>query len=148
MIKLILLSVLLIALFPAVSGAVTSGSQETWESMLTGIRRYSSDRKLNEEYEQLVKDHPTALVNGKVHTGDGLYMDMDITVYNYPGGAKMTQLAPDTIVVLTGQKREFEASLWKEIKFLYTSRYTETAVGIEKAWIPDSCLKHENNGPR
>jgi|GEM_PF-860225 hypothetical protein len=142
MVKLILLSAALIGLYPVEASAETSGSQETWESMLTGIRRYSSDRKLNEQFEQLLKNHPVATINGRVHTGDGLYMDMDVAVYNSPGGSKMTQLAPDTIVILSGQSREYEGNTWKEVQFLYVSRYTEMAVGIEKAWILESCLKH------
>ena len=133
---------MLIEIFPVY--AAGTGTAETWDAMIDGITRYSSDRKLREQFDLLLGENDTALINGRVDTGGGLYMLMDVPVYKEPGKSKTTELAHETVVVVTGASQELEGNTWKEIKFLFISEYSKAAVSIDKAWIDQSYLKNNS----
>jgi len=141
MFKLSILTVILTLIQPACVYAGGSGSAETWDAMVDGISKYSTDRKLNEKFDELCSKGNTALIDGRVDTGGGLYMIIDVPVYREPGKSKRTELPDATIVILTGASQEFEGNTWKEIEFLFISEYSNAAVSIDKAWINASYLK-------
>ncbi|TRZ82775.1 hypothetical protein D4R86_01225 [bacterium] len=130
---------MLVHLFPCY--AASSGSTETWDAMMGGIKSYSSDRKLRERFDELCSKNDTALIDGRVDTGGGLYMIVDVPVYNTPKQSKRRELPDATKVVLTGTSQEFEGSVWKEIEFLFISEHSGAAVSIDKAWVNDLFLK-------
>jgi hypothetical protein len=131
---------------PGIAYAQAYGSSETWDNVMSGIRRYSSDRKLREAFDDLCREKKTAVVNGKVDTGGGLYMIMDVPVYSQPGISKLTELEHETLVVLTGDSREVNGCLWNEIDFLFISDYSKSAVSIDKAWIQEASLIKSDKG--
>jgi hypothetical protein len=121
--------------------AAGSGTATTWDTMIDGIKRYSADKKLKEEFDFLCQENDTATIDGRIDTGSGLYMVIDVPVYKKPGVSKRSELGHDTVVVLTGASQEIEAVLWTEIRFMFISEYSETAVSIDSAWIEASYLK-------
>jgi hypothetical protein len=135
----IVLSVLMVS--QCLFALASSGDTETWNTMLDGIKRYSADNKLREEFSDLCREKETAIVNGKTETGAGLYMIIDVPVYRTPGKSKRTELLHEAVVVLTGQSQLFQGVTWKEIEFLFISEYTQKAVSIDTAWIQESHLK-------
>jgi len=109
--------------------------------MVDGISRYSSDRKLRDKFDEMCSENNTALIDGRVDTGGGLYMIIDVPVYREPGKSKRRELPNATIVVLTGAWQDFEGNTWKEIEFLFISEYSKAAVSIDRAWVNASYLK-------
>lgn len=134
--------VMLVHLFPCY--AASSGSAETWDAMMGGIKSYSSDRKLRESFDELCGKNDTALTDGRIDTGGGLYMIINVPVYKEPGKLKRTELPDATMVVLTGASQNFEGNVWTEIEFLFISEHSEFAVSIDKAWINASYLKNNS----
>jgi hypothetical protein len=132
----ILISLLIFPACPAVYPA-----EDTWDVMMDGIKKYSSDRKLREQFDDLCRGNETALIDGRVDTGGGLHMIMDVPVYREPGRSKRTDLAHESVVVLTGASQEIEGVSWKEIEFLFISQHSKTAISIDRAWIEVSHLK-------
>jgi hypothetical protein len=120
---------------------VNYAADETWDAMMDGIKKYSSDRKLREKFDALCRENETALIDGRIDTGGGLYMIMDVPVYRAPGNSKITELAHDAVVVLTGASNELDGKTWKEIEFLFISAHSKTAISIDKAWVESSNLK-------
>ena len=116
-------------------------ADETWDAMMDGIKNYSSDRKLREQFDALCRGNKTVLIDGRIDTGGGLYMIMDVPVYREPGKSKITELAHDAVVVLTGASNEFDGKAWQEIEFLFISAYSKNAISIDKAWVASSNLK-------
>ena len=141
MFKLSILTVILTLIQSVSVYAGGSGSAETWDAMMDGIKNYSSDRKLRDKFDELCSKSNTALIGGRVDTGGGLYMIIDVPVYKEPGKSKRTELPDATMVVLTGASQDFEGNAWKEIEFLFISEHSESAVSIDKAWVNDSYLK-------
>jgi hypothetical protein len=125
----------------SLSMPAASQTDESWDAMMDGIRRYSSGQKLREEFSRLCMENKTAQINGRIDTGGGLYMIMDAPVYRGPGQSKITELPHETIVVLTGESRDLEGRVWKEIEFLFISSHSKAAISIDKAWIEESNLK-------
>jgi hypothetical protein len=133
--------VCLILSVPAQGMCVSSSTaDDTWAAMIDGIRRYSSDTKLREEFDILCNEKDIAFIDGRIDTGGGLYMIMDAPVYKQPGGSKKTELPHETKVVLTGQSQNFQGDRWLEIEFLFISDYSKTAVSIDKAWVKEAGL--------
>jgi hypothetical protein len=119
----------------------TRAAEDTWDVMMDGIKKYSSDRKLREQFDVLCKENNTALLDGRIDTGGGLYMVMDVPVYREPGKSKWTELAHESVVVVTGAVKDIEGVIWKEIQFLFISQYSKNAISIDKAWIEAGYLK-------
>ena len=69
-------------------------------------------------------------------------MIMDVPVYREPGKSKITELAHDAVVVLTGATNELDGKTWQEIEFLFISAHSKTAISIDKAWVESSSLKN------
>jgi hypothetical protein len=139
MIKKVILTILLVnQIMPLY--AADPREQDTWRNMIDGISRYSADAKLREQFDALCREHQTALVDGRIDTGGGLYMIMDVPVYREPGRHRRAALPHETRVVLTGQTQKAEKTIWQEIEFLFISDYSKMAVSIDKAWIPESNL--------
>jgi hypothetical protein len=126
---------------PITAHAESTGSAETWDAMMSGIRTYSSDRKLREQFDTMCQDNKTAVIDGRIDTGGGVYMVMDVPVYSQPGKSKRTQLPHETTVIPTGASQEFDGKIWEEIEFLFISGHSNAAVSIDKAWIEASNLK-------
>ena len=120
---------------------VSYAADETWDAMMDGIKKYSSDRKLREQFDALCRENETALIDGRIDTGGGLHMIMDVPVYRQPGKSKITELAHDAVVVLTGASSELDGKAWQEIEFLFISAYSKNAISIDKAWVELSNLK-------
>jgi hypothetical protein len=118
-----------------------SESESSWENLLQGIGRYSVGEKLKEKFIQLCQENKTAFINGRVDTGGGLYMAGDVTAYQKPGEYKITQLTDKTLVVLTGETAIADEKEWVNIKFLYISAHTKTAVDIEEGWVEKGQLR-------
>lgn len=114
--------------------------QDTWRNMIDGISRYSADAKLREQFNELCRENDTAIIDGRIDTGGGLYMVMDVPIYREPGRFKRADLPHETRVVLIGQPQDIEGAMWQEIEFLSISDYSKAAVSIDKAWIPESNL--------
>jgi len=141
MFKISILTVMLTLIQPFSVYSAGSGSTETWDAMVDGISRYSSDRKLRDKFDEMCSENNTALIDGRVDTGGGLYMIIDVPVYREPGKSKRRELPDATIVVLTGASQDFEQNTWKEIEFLFISEHSKAAVSIDKAWVNASYLK-------
>jgi hypothetical protein len=120
---------------------VIHSADDTWDVMMDGIKKYSSDRKLREQFDDLCRENETALIDGRIDTGGGLYMIMDVPVYREPGKSKRTELAHESVVIVTGAEQEIDGVSWKEIEFLFISQYSKNAISIDKAWIEAGYLK-------
>jgi len=118
-----------------------SDTDESWQRLKSGVESYSADNKLKENFKKLCQQNPTAVINGKVETGSGLYMTIDVPVYLQPDRNKIAELPDRTTVVLTGETDTKGSKEWVQIKFLYISSNTETAVDIEDGWVEKSFLK-------
>ena len=134
---------LLVALYLLLScsPAISDTTGDNWGAMVDGIKTYSADRKLNDEYVQLCKDNETAMVDGRYDTGGGLYMTMDVSVYSSPGKSRITDLRDKDIVVLTEDTAFVEEIEWVKIKFLFISEYSGAAVAIDDGWIEKKQLR-------
>ena len=139
MIKKFILTILLLnQIMPLY--AADPREQDTWRNMIDGISRYSADAKLREQFNELCRENDTAIIDGRIDTGGGLYMIMDVPIYREPGRFKRADLPHETRVVLIGRPRDIEGAMWQEIEFLLISDYSKAAVSIDKAWIPESNL--------
>lgn len=117
------------------------GSGQSWDAMKDGIKTFSIDKKLREEFTQLCKENKTAMVDGRYDTGGGLYMEMDIPVYLEPAKSRITKLRDKAIVILTGDTTLADNTEWVKIKFLFMSDYSNTAVAIDDGWIEKDHLR-------
>ncbi len=115
-------------------------SDETWEALIDGIKAYSADSKLQEEFNLLCSRNKTALVNGRQDTGSGLYVILDVPVYAEPGNSKITYLKNKDKVVLADESATLEDKEWARIKFLFISERSNAAVSIDDGWIEKSHL--------
>jgi len=133
--------------------AAAFAEETAWDTLIDGISDYQMDQKLKDKFLALCSENETALVDGRVETGGGLYMIMDVPVYKEPNRSKMTELKDKTIVVLTGQASTVDNKEWANIKFLLISSnkeyYEDKAVSIESGWIEKSHLKSQaKSGPK
>ncbi len=117
------------------------GTNQSWDAMVDGIKTFSTDKKLKEEFTQLCKDYKTALVNGTHDTGGGLYMVVDRPVYSEPAKSRITELRDKDIVALTEDTALVNDTEWVKIKFLFISDYSQAAVSIDDGWIEKSNLR-------
>jgi hypothetical protein len=141
MLKPAIYTATLISLFIFSACPPVYSAEDTWNVMMDGIKKYSSDRKLREQFDDLCRENETASIDGRIDTGGGLYMIMDAPVYREPGKSKRTDIAHESVVVLTGASQEIEGVSWKEIEFLFISQHSKTAISIDRAWIEASYLK-------
>jgi hypothetical protein len=141
MFKALVYTVIMVSLLVFPLCPVNYAADETWDVMMDGIKKYSSDRKLREQFDALCRENETASIDGRIDTGGGLYMIMDVPVYRQPGKSKITELAHDAVVVLTGVSNEFDGKGWQEIEFLFISAHSKNAISIDKAWVESSNLK-------
>ena len=121
--------------------AISDSGGDNWDAMIDGIKTFSADKKLNEEYVQLCRDNETAIVDGRYDTGGGLYMTMDVPVYSSPGKSRMTDLRDKAIVILTEDTALVEDIEWVKIKFLFISEYSGAVVAIDDGWIEKKQLR-------
>jgi hypothetical protein len=115
-------------------------SSENWDALVGGVRKLTSDTRIREEFALLCKLNKTAIVNGKMDTGGGLYMPIDVPVYEQPNNFKRYELKDASVVVLAGETRQAGEKEWVKIKYLHVSSHTEMAVGIEDGWVKQSDL--------
>ncbi|NQT95831.1 MAG: hypothetical protein HQ572_05215 [Candidatus Omnitrophica bacterium] len=115
--------------------------EAVWSSLMDGIEKHTMDQNLRDEFTKLCQENDTALINGRIDTGGGLYMEMDVPVFANPGINKTTTLENGAMVVLIGESAEADSIEWVRIKFLFISAYTEKAVSIDDGWVEKSQLR-------
>lgn len=128
-------------LFLSCNPVLSANGSDNWDAMIDGIKTFSADKKLNDEYVQLCKDNKTAMVDGRYDTGGGLYMTMDVPVYLSPAKSRITDLKDKAIVILTEDTALVEEIEWVKIKFLFISEYSGAVVAIDDGWIEKKQLR-------
>jgi len=118
-----------------------SSTGSNWDGMIDGIRAFSADRKLKEEFVELCKTNETAIIDGRYDTGGGLYMEIDVPVYLKPAKSRITDLRNKDVVILVNESTLLDGTEWVKIKFLFISGHSGAAVAIEDGWIEKKHLK-------
>lgn len=136
-----LITVSLVAGSALLCAEASAQFEDTWDTMMSGIRKYSIEKDIREEFESLCAEHDTASIDGRVETGGGLYMTMDVPVLKKPQGNKSGELPDKTIVVLMGDSLQIDDKAWVHIKFLQISPYNERAVGVEDGWVLETQIR-------
>lgn len=113
----------------------------SWEAMIDGINTYSKGEKLRQEFEDLCAKNGTATVNGRYDTGSGLYMVMDVPVYDEPEKSKLTELKDRDTVVLAEEEAQVNGKEWVKIKFIFISDRAQAPVSIDEGWIEKTHLR-------
>jgi len=112
-----------------------------WDTLISGIEKHRMDQDLRAEFVSLCQESETGLINGKIDTGDGLFMEMDVDVFKEPGTERITTLKDGAVVVLTGERSAQGDLQWVQVRFLRISAYTQRAVGIGLGWVKNEQIR-------
>jgi hypothetical protein len=123
------------------SSNLYSETESSWDNLLSGMERYGSSEKLKTKFIKLCQENKTAVINGRLDTGDGLYMRTDVPVFKQPGQNMVTELKDKAVVIVTGASQKIGSKEWVQIKFLRVAAETELAINIEDGWIQKIFLK-------
>jgi len=136
MMKLLLISILILAV-----GNPAFAEDVTWPTLVNAIEKLGMSQDVKDEFMALCRENDAAFIDGRIDTGDGLFMVMDVPVFNSPGKSREVMLEDGDPIVLTGEKSEVDTIEWVQIKYLHISSYTKMAVAIDTGWIESAQIK-------